>query len=97
MRWERHEDAVGDDLRLLHGAEDIALFDDVARLDGRDEVPFALSVEAVDGDAARNAVAALEKERCKRALDAVENARQKPRPELRRERFARRDDFFPGA
>ena len=58
-----HEDAVGNDLRLLHGTEDIALFNDVARLDGRDEVPFALSVEAVDGDAARNAVAALEKER----------------------------------
>ena len=73
MRW-------GDDLRLLHGAEDIALFDDVARLDGRDEVPFALSVEAVDGDAARNAVAALEKERCKRALDAVENAVRCPGP-----------------
>ena len=58
-----NEDAVGDDLRLLHGAEDVALFDDVTRPDTGHEVPLALPVEAVDGDAARNAVATLEKER----------------------------------
>src|SRR5699024_6626834 len=61
------------------------------------EVPLALPVEAVDGDAARNAVAALEKERCERALDGVEDAGQKPGAELCRERLARRDDLLPRA
>ena len=60
-----------------------------SRLNGRNEVPFFLAVEIVDGNASRNTVAVFEIERGQRALNPVENTRDKPGRKLRGKRLAR--------
>ena len=84
-----HHYSVFDYLGLLHGAEDIAADDLVARFHFRHKMPLLLPVESGHLNASDEAVADELAYLFERALNAVENALDKSGAELDAQRLAR--------
>ena len=85
-----------DEFGFPHRSEHVALAHLVARFGDGNEMPLLFTVEIVDRNAARNAVAALEVKRRKRTLNPVENTRDEPRRKFGGKRFARGNDILAG-
>ncbi len=89
-----HQNSVFYKLGFLHGAEYISLDDLAADLYEGHKFPFFFTVEIIYRNTPRNSCAVLEIQRCKRPLNSVEDARNKPGRKLGRERLSRRHDLF---
>ena len=93
----RDHDLVQNGARLLHGADDVAAGELVARLNGGDEVPLLFPVQRRDLYAAGDGLAAEFADLGQRTLDAVIDALQHARAKLHGKGHAGRRDLGAGA
>ena len=92
-----HHDLVGDDLRLLDGAQHVAAGELVAHLGHGGEAPQLLVVQGVHHDAARDPVPRLLPDLGEGALDAVVDGLDEARAQLHGQRRAGGEHGLAGA